>query len=291
MKNIFSILCISAIITSCETTIDFEIPREKPKITIDTRIMAGDSVKALIGRTEYVLSPKNPALDQYSKVYLYEDGVKVSELRPRFLAKQQKSDSLFYYSSDYITQEGHVYKIEANRKGFNTAMGQTLIKPKVDISSVNFDKANWKLSLNIDDPKGKGDYYRISAYYKAAGREYNMYLSATDRVIQFIDGYEDDPFDDTEERGGDYGYISDEYFDGKSKRITVNINDGQSTISDTLFFEVARISEEFYLHEKSKAASEVSDGFFSEPVQIFNNIENGYGIVAGGSPNTIKLKL
>lgn len=289
MKKIFSILIISQALLSCETTIDFEIPREDPKITIDTRIMAGDSLRAFIGTSEYVLSPKNPKLDGKATVYLYENGAKVAELKPRLFSIFNANDSIFYYRTDYIPKPQQVYKLEVSRPGFNTATGQTVVKAPVSVSGVTFDTSSYRVNLTFTDPSGAGDYYRVASYYYINDRQFSLYISSTDRAIDFIDGFEDDPFSSNEESGGEYGYISDEYFDGKSKRITVKINDGQLLPADSLFFEISRINEDFYLHEKSKAASRVSDGFFSEPVQIYNNIENGYGIVAGGSPLRIKL--
>jgi hypothetical protein len=58
-----------------------------------------------------------------------------------------------------------------------------------------------------------------------------------------------------------------------------------------LKFELQTLTKDTYYYIKSLGASEWSnDGLFSEPVQVYNNIDNGLGIFGGCSSSTDSLQ-
>lgn len=71
--------------------------------------------------------------------------------------------------------------------------------------------------------------------------------------------------------------------------------DGERTIRGVFrrfFVEVRSVSEEYYRYNKTISIKEAIAGDpFAEPVQIYSNIENGYGIFAGYNPELFEFSL
>ncbi|MFT6867249.1 MAG: hypothetical protein ACJA08_002089 [Cyclobacteriaceae bacterium] len=61
--------------------------------------------------------------------------------------------------------------------------------------------------------------------------------------------------------------------------------------ADTIIydFHIKKVSEEYYKYEQtSQLQFDIGGDPFSQPVPVFNNIENGFGIFAGYNGNSVK---
>lgn len=293
MKKVIFPILILAIFTSCEEvfekTIEYEIPQEPARQVIDAKLEAGKIANVFISTSEYSMGQKDPKLDTLARVKLYEDGSFVEELSPL-------SDG--YYEGQYLMKYGKSYKIETIRSGYETAYGESLIPLPAVITSGTLSQVNneFKLEVTFVDPPGQGDYYFFYVSLVQAGQEggQRLYFHTLDPTVEVFETY-DDPFEQEQGTSGDAGYISDQYFDGINKKLVLTSGNyfGPGPIDSTyrVQFNLYRIGDDLYRHEKSKAAQRSSgDGLFSEPVQVYSNIRNGYGIVAGASRSFIEVK-
>ena len=74
-------------------------------------------------------------------------------------------------------------------------------------------------------------------------------------------------------------FFDDNQFKNGSKNVAIRLeNFGQQS---NFYVVLNTISFSNYRFQLSKAANGFSDGFFSEPVQIFSNVSGGYGIMSG----------
>lgn len=270
------------IFASCETTIDYDLPTEPSKITIDTKLRTGDSAAVVVGTSIYALSSNNPILmDTTATVLLYENNVPVSQLE--ITENPSPRNVRFFFSSDYKLKANQTYKVEASLNGYNTASGEGILKDPIPITSTQFDSTSKNLILTFQDPPTKDDYYMITVSDSSMNDFY--YYSTNDVVLDFFDASSfDDPLGDGSgnEKYGMNGYLSDQYFNGKTKTLSVKVD---NIINEAAFYGISyhvqlwRISHDLYEHERTKAVAWQSDNPFSEPVQIYSNISNGYGIV------------
>ncbi len=292
MKKIFLPLIALSLLSSCEEmfekTIEYEIPQEPSKITIDSKIIAGDSVFALVGTTVYSMSNKDPELDFEASLRLYEDGNFLEELTP--------TTEKGYYSGRYTTRAGHTYSLEAQRDGYTTAFGSTELKQPVVVNSAEAvtSQNGYRLSVSFNDPPQAGDYYFFTISLPTPwSADEIIYFSTIDPTVEVFESF-NDPFSD-EGTSGTRGYLSDQYFNGKEKKLQLNLNNYyfEPTPDSTTeaYFNLYRISEDYYLHKRSVGAYSNSDGIFGEPVQIYSNVINGYGIVGGASGSRYKFSL
>lgn len=81
--------------------------------------------------------------------------------------------------------------------------------------------------------------------------------------------------------------ISDDLFDGQSYQIKAEFHDWDAKRGKQYHIELISMNRSGYLYRRSIIDYEDAYGDpFAEPVQIFCNIENGYGIFAGYSIDT-----
>lgn len=281
-NNILSLLIAFAMLSSCETIIDYDLPREADKLTIDTKLLVGDTVAVIIGTSIYSLENSDPGLPKNASVKLYENNVEVATLKYR--ANSQSSFSPNSYTCDYRISENNTYKVEAALNGYPTAFGEQLVKESIPVETVAFDTNTRDLEFTFIDPASKDDFYLITIIERT--QSYRYAYTTDDIAINFFDDqYFEDPFGESEKYGLN-GYLSDQYFNGKTKTVRLNIPQFSTGYDDEKFrfqVELWRVSADLYEHERTKAISHTSDNPFSEPVQVYSNIENGYGIVGSAA--------
>ncbi len=302
MKKYLFLSSALFVLWSCEKTIDFEIPKDPPRITIDAKLQTDTWPRAIVGTSEYSLSPGSPSVDSLTNVSLYEDGRFVERLSP----KRYDSDiydnfgnptPAYYYEGGYRPAAGHTYEIRATRNGYEDAVGRAFMYESVNLTGSNYNSETGDLEVSFSDPPGRGDYYRISIFPRGnSGNEYyDSYFGSYDPTIEF---FEFDEFDDfLVDDGlsfGYAGYLSDEFFDGSVKKLKLvyligRFGEPGSTNKDPFDVIIGRVSESYYLHERSKAAQTVENPF-SEPTPIYGNVENGYGIVATSSNSRVYIQ-
>lgn len=170
--------------------------------------------------------------------------------------------------------------------------------------------------ITFTDPAGEDNYYQISnSSYVIARTHINRYDTLFDEYIdveysdtlilwtnnQFSD-IQVDPlmnpgegeiFDDSENM---FQLFSGELIDGETYTLSYVVNDNGTLLSDLdtvagEFFKVniamRSIPKDLYLYYLSAESFYWNDEMpFVEPVQVFSNVENGVGIVAGYSLST-----
>ncbi|MDZ7846308.1 MAG: DUF4249 domain-containing protein [Owenweeksia sp.] len=283
MKRVLILSLYLPLLLACEKSIDYPLPQEPKKISIDARVLAGEPVRAYVGTTEPALSTDAPQLLRDAQVLLLEDGQVVDSL------KQSSGLGREHYEGTYLPTAGHRYQVKVRYPGLAPAFGEDMVKTAVPITGYTTDSTNREFTMSFKDPAGKGDFYRLQAYFSGNGSETPLFLSTIDPLVDFFYDLDDEIFQGSE-KAGQSAFLKDENFDGKTRNLrfkAIGIG-GSGEFSDSLVLQLTRISEDFYKHEKSKGIQYVAGGNpLAEPVQVYSNISNGYGIVAGGNSDRV----
>jgi hypothetical protein len=207
---------------------------------------------------------------------LYENNTKV--LDTKFL-----SDSLV---SNVYPKQGAAYLMKVFVEGHDTIYAVDTIPQRASIVdatiiwSVAIDQYNTHISqvnITFSDPPGVRNYYELFIGQSSA---YNSDTKITDPVLihEGDAGFFPDSF-----------FFSDELFDGKEYTLKVNkeLGSGKRHVNVVL----RNISRTYYLYRKhwarhryNQIAIDREVGYLlymGEPLTMFNNIVNGYGIFAG----------
>lgn len=278
MKKLISLLFFVAILSSCEKEIDYQIPDPGDKIVVSSLLNAGEAPIIYLSTSVYSMSAGRPKTSNiYSAKLFTNHPDSPFELEAKL--DPDGFDSLFYYTSSHIISEGVSYRLEVSAPGLEPVSVSTAIPNKSIIENARYDTATRELRFNFNDPSNSANFYWVEII--SANQSYPLFFSSADPTLEFFDSYVDPLSNDTEGRSyGIAAFFDDNQFNGQNKEVSIRTED--FSVND-FYVYLHSISESYYRFRITEAASSFSDGFFSEPVQLFSNVKGGYGIMSGQS--------
>ncbi len=182
--------------------------------------------------------------------------------------------------------EGNAYSISASHPDFETVTS-TMVVPyetpilSVDTSSYSSPENGTIMKANVtwNDPAGE-DFYimKLSIINTVSGLEFlHQPIGSSDQSMDELSATDFDG----ESVYSPQLFFTDEFFDGTQKNLEVRfpIQWMVPDPNDHYKFTLYRCTEATYKYlVSSKKAEYAANDFFSEPVKVFTNIENGYGI-------------
>ena len=234
-----------------------------------------------------------------------------------------------YFTSDYRPAVGDVIRIEATASGFDKAVGTTSPLPgAVSVavkgialnsnSEYNLEYVSWQgfydlwiksyatLTLEITDPNpGQTDFFMLYGGYDFPMEHVNvpnayarMRINTSDPV--FANQTNDIASSILVYRPYTQYLFRDLLFDGSSylMRIPIDFIIGLYDLADTALLNPTEVSLPIEhlsseLNQYLYTLTWVEDGaeFLTEPTQVHNNIQGGYGIVGGKHIDTLSFTL
>lgn len=281
MKSIKYIVLASFIaFVSCEKVLDMDIPDGEHKIVINSLFTDSDSsILVHVSKSLHILDKAESLNLSGAKVKLYEDEILIDTL-------ENLGDGLFGLQN-WPLAKGKEYKIEASYEGLKTVNAKNIIPEKTLINAFDtalvkkYDYDYIECRLKLNDPGNTKNYYLVRAvaysYDEYEEYEYPINLISDDPIVEeFLDW-------------GDSGFLfSDDVINGKSYEIIFytdiwNVTSWSGNPVIVVFY-LETITEEYYKYAKSFSRhKQTTNNPFAEPVQVFCNIENGFGIFAGYS--------
>ncbi len=284
MKNkiFISLVLIFIVLVSCEKIIDINIPDKDKKIVINSIISTDSLVKVNVSKSLNILDNANAIFLNNAKVKLFEDNVFIEELH--------NVSNGNYMSQSFYPTIGKEYKIEVSNDGLQSVSAKNKIPNKVKINSIDTltdnSSENIYFTLHFTDPANDTNYYFVEVKSKIPTFDFNT-GKYTNPVMQNIYIMSDDKIVDA---NVSYNYgngitFCDKLINGQTYPLKFSI-DKYNFSNDTnkVYIYLNSISKDFYLYIKSFAKNiETQEDIFAEPVQVYENINNGYGIFAGYS--------
>lgn len=298
-KLILSVIASAILFTACEKEVEIKVPVKDPSLVIMALQEKGEYVVASIGRSRHILEPQ-PGFDlreHYSvknaQVVLYEDATAIDTLI--------YSPSEYIYMSKYnrVMVDGRTYTLKANAPGFKEVSSETIVPSQSQIvetrwnRNVRTNSYGEKIDeviIKFNDPAGERNFYLIKVFQPSIPNfgDYTVgCVSTTDKDIETV-GYDDDPIETDDCIDGGNLLLRDVNFNGAQKQVKLNIissfldntwtdpNTGQTARP---YVKVYRITESHFKFAKSYSVFDnADDNPFAEPVNVYSNVRNGYGI-------------
>ncbi len=302
MKNVRIAIAIFVIaFAGCELIIEPDLPEHTPRLVIKAFFNPDRGWAASVSRSAGILdtSPGSDRLVTVATVELLSDGRIIDRLP--FLQRER------VYASEKPLQAGRVYSLRVSAPGFETVHAVDSAPPTVPTSIESYrvetsDPApgepgvtsitDFRLTLKIQDPPGERNHYQIRVIAPDRRGRFDLRFSTKDPSIIADNRIEDSVLEDVEPFRGSEPFFKDVLFDGESHEI--ELSSARYTVAASLerriWVEVRFVSETYYRHLRSALLHNTTvDNPFAEPVRIYSNIENGYGIFAGYSARTFEL--
>lgn len=299
---IYFLLVFLITLSTCESDYNLNIPDYGRKIIINGFLSTEDTISVQISESKFILDTifyykplKNPT------VQLWIDNQYIEDLQCRysisFLA-QHKIDSITYLSK-YKPLPGSTYTIRVVCQGLPEAVATLKMPGIVPIDRIDTiimeNRVERQYSLTFKDSSVETNYFFIKFFVTRLGLaayscDTTIFKSEWDFKPEFL--------------YNEKFIFSDKQFNGKEAEVRYLIpsvlrdlihnqpswnSDCSQTSIDKIVYrkmyvKLYNCSEEFYLYYKSfRTTLEIGDDVFYEPVKVYSNVKNGYGILAGYS--------
>jgi hypothetical protein len=285
MKRI-KFLALMFLCTSCVRQLDIDLPVVKDALVLNAFLTADSVIYARLTRTvNYPETPatlrtilKNPELD------LYENDLFIEKLNPKTIR------SNLWYAATINAKKGVRYKIVARADGFTPVEAEDKVPEQpvmsaMQISRIPFVKTT--TNFKLQDKPGEKNYYRLRFFKDSKPPNSFSPVRLSMENLNVSNG--DVLVDNFKNNEYEVWYFDDTRFEGKTVDIKFLANDDQSFIgSDSITYtcELSQLTQNSFLYFKSIKAQDDNDidaaiAGLLEPVQVFTNVKNGYGIVGG----------
>jgi hypothetical protein len=287
----------------CVKILNDELETKETKLVLNATI-APDSVFAVnLSHTFNIFadeSNKNLPFVNDAKVKLFENETYVADL--------VNIGYGYYINPDYYPQTGKEYRVEASYKNYKSINSTAVIPTPVEITDFDttqiFSTDPYSGGKNIEyigiikynDPPNIKNFYQLSCRLSVTDEDGKTYWNeqsiwSLENDYQFFDAH----------YKGTLAW-DDKYIDGKETTIRFsfysiyNYKELRVRNTQTIHFEfyLKSITEDYFTYIKTANLFWESGGGedpFAEPVVIYSNIENGYGIFGGYASDTAVLNI
>jgi len=271
---------------SCEKDVTFDFDHN-PKLVLNCILNPDSIVSASLTLSESLDSIANFVPVKGAEIVLFEGNDIFGVLEPTENG---------HYNLDKKPKTGKTYKIEVKTKDHSPLFATTTVPkpPVIEYSKtiteyITPDSTIYTFGVNVKlkDNPGRNNYW-IYQKYTVNGVQYTRPANAIN--APFLDG-----FNKIVDPDSNYGYrlplgmrLTDEGFDGQVLEFVIPDLVSIEEREHSLFFSDA--DQHYDKHIKTiilNRMKETSELPFFEPVQIYSNIENGYGIFGSCAITTI----
>lgn len=291
MKNSIYLIFILALVSSCQKTIEFDGEVKDPKLVVNSIFNTEDTLRVHISNSLSLVDGASLRFIKNATVKLYnENDVLVST--------PLHTQNGYYMDETFQFEENKQYRVEVERDGFNTINATDNVPKTVEVENVEVielsdpnNEGEILITVDFEDPSGDNYYMvevRMEYYYKWDSFEYSGWETGWLTTV--------DPNVDGNNGTGTYGnnriILDDDNFDGKNYKLRFNtskyILDGDYRRVELKFYSLSQSTYNYFT--SVERYQNVQGNPFATPVQVFSNVENGFGIFGGSSIFTYSLK-
>lgn len=286
--KVFCLNCLVLLLFGCTKEINIELPVKEPKIVVNSLFSDDTQVSVFIFKTRTPFDEKEFLIEN-ANVLLYTGNT---------------TDTLQYmgegiYTSNLLSKVNTEYQLEVKANGFEKVTTRDYIPnqiPQPVISSfkdsIGVDEEGYyysQFTISFIDNANEKNYYEVFIEHLLFEDEiWSRNCFSKDLIIAYegLNNYHPNTI-----------IFSDDFINGIEKELSINYypvtygnpTGGQGELVDTNYKVIVHfrsISESYYKYKKRLVVHLAGQEFdfwagSGEPVQMFSNVEGGYGIFAG----------
>lgn len=302
--------------TSCEgKIIEFKGKESSPKIVVNAYLgSSSDTVLIRVSRSLFFTEPQNvPTTLPDADVEVFVNGQSIGKAEHLYDtgidSYRGGGESFFAVPCQLKTDDKVLVRVKHKDLGEVTA--ETYVPQPLEIISIQIDSLiSWgsyedveRFTIPVkitfrDNPK-KNNFYNISCYrisYNEKGDSYTQNLSmvCADSKIGILnyEVYQISEYDGKSYKHYPSMFFGDSRINGEECTLEFELRDQQGSSSsssknDTIIIRFMSYSEDYYKYMVSRYGSgDMMDDWldvdiFSEPNQVYSNVEGGIGVVCG----------
>jgi hypothetical protein len=285
MKRMRPFICIIGLIilAACQKESRITIPYEGDRIVLNSLIQPDSLVYIRVTKSKPVREYQNlrfPELEG-ATVVMQEDGKTLPA--PQWKLINGKG----YYVSEGVAKAGKRYSISVSYSGLAQVAAADSTPARPDIRDASAQQADNRVRFSLKDHAGEKNFYRIRVY-KANMTGAVITPIKTDTVKFRLDPSYNNSFIDI--IGNTYYsevLVTDERINGKDVQFVLQTS--KEITAPYMIVEVSNLTRGAYKYLDATYDQRLEDkpGFNFDPLNIYSNVENGYGIIAGVNANRL----
>jgi len=289
-KTLFSLLS-ACVLLSCEKEVNIPIEYTEPKLVVNGLFNTDSLWEVEISASQYIYDNGLPPL-------IDDAQVRVRDASGNSVALSGQGGGI-YTSSTEKPAVGQIYTLEVSHNNYVNISASNELPNTVSVQQIDWQQQTIvngemyrKINVTLDDSP-EDDYYmiRISATFwedkwdTLTGQWdsvlvlWPLLFMTQSPAVENVNLNEEVPsitFTDNLFNGSQYTIdllLADYFFSEEKESI------------ETIYIATSSISQEYYWYETSyqNYMNAQGTGFFSQPVQVYTNIQNGLGVFAGYS--------
>jgi hypothetical protein len=295
MKNVIASLFIIVIAVACEKDITVDVPPQPVKLVVYGTTAVYNPFSIAVSKTAGILDPVTPPshLVTHALVQLYED----SQLKDTLVFNSNTST---YESKQHIVaMPGKTYVLKTSAPGFTTAEATAVTPGNINIQSISriaqvrtdadgnvYDEVR----IRFMDNTAVSNYYLITFQHPIDYGNGNIHyqdiycMHSLDKDIDRRNNADPSDFEDCIDREI---AMTDKHFNGMVKELVMfiphdDLEPVKSTFDNREYRAVVRLNnitaDQFKYRKSFSAYQDSEDNPFAEPVLVFSNVTNGYGL-------------
>lgn len=289
MKNIQFIgisLALLSVLWACEKEIVLKQEEVEPRIVVNSIFSANDTIWVQLSESRNVLfEGELPVITDAALQLTDGNGSVLGE----FIHESDGN----YYMPTVLPVAGNRYGIIASKAGLKSVSAFSAAPNLISVTSIDTvsfaDVSEMEFTIKFSDDVTETNYYSISI------ASYNGYPNELGEVVYYENNYfttkEFYVVNGGDDIGGDGTKYDSEFYFTDELLVGADISfKGRiyyfSDSEEPRFFvvKVASLSEDLYKYKVTYANYLNTQGSpFAEPVRVYSNVENGFGIFGGGS--------
>ncbi len=326
LHYIWFVLLSISILTSCEKEINFDGDSTESQIVLSSFITPDSTIKANVSESQFFLNNdylfkavENAEVSVYFNGTLKEimqhtsKGVYICSIKPsigdivKLVVKVPDKED--------ISAETSIYP-KANIIKIDSIVTWTGAKPIIEMVSTvengltktgmlvvgKYRFRTIRYILTFEDAANIKNYYRLVVNQTSTfnGKKKVNYNFSLDDIVSgntkdLLSG-----IPTINESKNQFHVFTDELINGKSYPLSFSISDTASIYlpeyqrplpQKTVEIDLQSICNSFYLFLKTRLNQKTANQLFSEPIQIFNNVNGGIGMVGSYTSNVVKMRL
>ena len=304
MKNsIILLLFIGLISNSCEKIIDINVPDKSRKIVLNSLIDPGNEVSLSLTQSKSILEDNILLVLKDAEPQLFENDILVGTLN--YLGSDK------YSLPDFFPSVGKDYKLVVNHQLLQSAEAEVSIPRIVDIVDIDttstigeWGQKTFQINVEIDDPSNVKNYYALSMsistrIYDWESEGYLDSLETHNTYIRVLSEVDNEFGDNLLENDlsffiDDKLFFSDDIFVGQGETKELALEYYLYSFGDSILVDLRldHIDPSYFYHSISKEKYYRTNGNpFAEPVQVYSNVQNGFGLLSSFSRTSRKYKI
>ncbi|WP_194778274.1 DUF4249 domain-containing protein [Pararhodonellum marinum] len=287
---------------SCEQFLEIELGDQEIKMVMYSSLTPGDTIKVYLSESQSILADRREmTLIKNATVYLADRSGHTISLEYMERSHPFQEEHGYYWTTDFDIQENEEIKLTAEHPLYPSVESFVTIPEKVMITEVeaipmgsvqNFGENEMvEFRIEFDDLPGN-NYYVINGY---ATGTYWYYTSDTDSAQAFynMELYLD-PINSAFKPEFMYRsglFINDALLPDGQVTIVAKANLPKN-IDFNIDIELAHVSESYFNYFLTGDLQLSTGGDpLAQPVQVYNNINNGFGVFKAKNPDVFTLEV